>query len=55
MIKRELIESVIAGEPVTRIPCMFWQAPSMYTCPEEQAEKTAAFYEHHDSDIIKNK
>lgn len=53
MIKRELIESVIAGEPVTRIPCMFWQAPSMYTCPEEQAEKTAAFYEHHDSDIIK--
>ena len=53
MIKRELIESVIAGEPVTRIPCMFWQAPSMYTCPEEQAEKTAAFYEHHNSDIIK--
>lgn len=53
MIKRELIESVIAGEPVTRIPCMFWQAPSMYTCPEEQAEKTAAFYERHDSDIIK--
>lgn len=53
MIKRELIESVIAGEPVTRIPCMFWQAPSIYTCPEEQAEKTAAFYEHHDSDIIK--
>ena len=53
MIKRELIESVIAGEPVTRIPCMFWQAPSMYTCPEEQAEKTAAFYEHHDPDIIK--
>lgn len=53
MTKRELIESVIAGEPVTRIPCMFWQAPSMYTCPEEQAEKTAAFYEHHDSDIIK--
>lgn len=53
MIKRELIESVIAGEPVTRIPCMFWQAPSMYTCPEEQAEKTAAFYEHRDSDIIK--
>ncbi|WP_303856253.1 uroporphyrinogen decarboxylase family protein [Allisonella histaminiformans] len=53
MIKRELIESVIAGEPVTRIPCMFWQTPSMYTCPEEQAEKTAAFYEHHDSDIIK--
>lgn len=53
MIKRELIESVIAGEPVTRIPCMFWQAPSMYTCPEEQAEKTAAFYEHHDSDIMK--
>lgn len=53
MIKRELIESVIAGEPVTRIPCMFWQAPSMYTCPEEQAKKTAAFYEHHDSDIIK--
>lgn len=53
MIKRELIESVIAGEPVTRIPCMFWQAPSIYTCPEEQAEKTAAFYERHDSDIIK--
>ena len=53
MIKRELIESVIAGEPVTRIPCMFWQAPSMYTCPEEQAEKTAEFYERHDSDIIK--
>ena len=53
MIKRELIESVIAGEPVTRIPCMFWQAPSMYTCPEEQAEKTSAFYERHDSDIIK--
>lgn len=53
MIKRELIESVIAGEPVTRIPCMFWQAPSMYTCPEEQAEKTAMFYERHDSDIIK--
>ena len=53
MIKRELIESVIADEPVTRIPCMFWQAPSMYTCPEEQAEKTAAFYERHDSDIIK--
>lgn len=53
MIKRELIESVIAGEPVTRIPCMFWQAPSMYTCPEEQAEKTATFYERHDSDIIK--
>ena len=25
----------------------------MYTCPEEQAEKTAAFYEHYDSDIIK--
>lgn len=53
MIKRELIESVIAGEPVTRIPCIFWQAPSMYTCPEEQAEKTAEFYERHDSDIIK--
>ena len=53
MIKRELIESVIAGEPVTRIPCMFWQAPSMYTCPEEQAKKTAMFYERHDSDIIK--
>ena len=53
MIKRELIESVIAGEPVTRIPCMFWQAPSMYTCPEEQAKKTAMFYERHDSDLIK--
>lgn len=53
MIKRELIESVIAGEPVTRIPCIFWQAPSMYTCPEEQAEKTAEFYERRDSDIIK--
>ena len=53
MIKRELIESVIAGEPVTRIPCIFGQAPSMYTCPEEQAEKTAEFYERHDSDIIK--
>ena len=53
MIKRERIESVIAGEPVTRIPCIFWQAPSMYTCPEEQAEKTAEFYERHDSDIIK--
>ena len=53
MIKRELIESVIAGESVTRIPCIFWQAPSMYTCPEEQAEKTAEFYERHDSDIIK--
>ena len=53
MIKRELIESVIAGEPVTRIPCIFWQAPSMCTCPEEQAEKTAEFYERHDSDIIK--
>ena len=52
MIKRELIESVIAGEPVTRIPCMFWQAPSMYTSPEEQAEKTSEFYERHDSDII---
>ena len=53
MIKRDLIESVIAGEPVTRIPCLFWQAPSMYTCPEEQAEKTAEFYDRHDSDIIK--
>ena len=53
MIKRELIESVIAGESVTRIPCIFWQAPSMYTCPEEQAEKTAEFYDRHDSDIIK--